>query len=71
MPDSNRKSPGASPDAAAGKQRRIQAEQDRRDAAQPKEGKPQAKGASQAGARKQPEQLPAQHLQRRRDLSRP
>jgi NAD(P)-dependent dehydrogenase (short-subunit alcohol dehydrogenase family) len=59
MPDKPRK-----PDATAERQRKIQSEQDRRDAAQAKEGKPQAKGAAQAGARPQPEQLPPQHLQK-------
>ncbi|HEY0855710.1 MAG TPA: SDR family oxidoreductase [Albitalea sp.] len=54
-----------SADAAAEKHRRIQDEQDRRDA-QKKDagGKPQAKGAAQAGARAQPEQMPAQHLKK-------
>ncbi len=54
-----------SADAAADKHRRIQDEQDRRDA-QKKDhgGKPQAKGAAQAGARPQPEQMPAQHLRK-------
>ena len=51
-------------DATAAKHRRIQAAQDRRDAQKPKEAKPQAKGGAQAGARKQPEQLPAQHLEK-------
>jgi NAD(P)-dependent dehydrogenase (short-subunit alcohol dehydrogenase family) len=56
--------------STADKQRRIQAEQDRRDAAKQrgeKSGKPQAKqdkAAVQAGAREQPEQMPAQHLQK-------
>src|SRR2546423_5181442 len=63
MPDTNRKGP----DATADRQRKIQSEQDRRDAEQQeggKEAKPQAKGAPQTGARKEPEQLPAQHLQK-------
>jgi NAD(P)-dependent dehydrogenase (short-subunit alcohol dehydrogenase family) len=66
MPRSDRKpkDAGASPDATADKQRRIQAEQDRRDAAKRQDEKPQAKGAAQAGARPQPEKLPAQHLEK-------
>ncbi len=52
------------PDATAERQRKIQSEQDRHDAAKGQEGKPQAKGAAQAGARPQPEQLPAQHLRK-------
>jgi NAD(P)-dependent dehydrogenase (short-subunit alcohol dehydrogenase family) len=69
MPPSNRNSAGGSADAAdktADKQRRLQAEQDRRDAAKPKDEKPQAKGggAAQAGTREQPERLPAQHLEK-------
>jgi NAD(P)-dependent dehydrogenase (short-subunit alcohol dehydrogenase family) len=64
MPTSDRKNAPAA-DAAADKQRRIQAEQDRRDADKPSEGKPEAKGgATQAGTRKQPEQTPAQHLKK-------
>lgn len=55
---------GAAADATADKQRRIQAEQDRRDAAKPKETKPQAKGAVQAGVRPQPQELSAQHLEK-------
>jgi len=48
----------------ARKQRRIQAEQDRRDSAAAKKGdasKDDAKKAVQAGARRQPDKLPAQH----------
>ncbi|HUG25528.1 SDR family oxidoreductase [Piscinibacter sp.] len=58
MPKSTRQNP----DATAEKQRRIQSEQDRRDAAQAKGDKPQAKGGVQAGPRQQPHELPAQHL---------
>ena len=48
-------------DATARKQREIQREQDRKDDA--KGAKPEApKGAVQAGARSQPDKLPAQHL---------
>jgi NAD(P)-dependent dehydrogenase (short-subunit alcohol dehydrogenase family) len=71
MVSSTRRSPPASPNAShdataeatADKQRRIQADQDRRDANKPADAKPQAKESSpvQAGARKQPERLPAQH----------
>ena len=53
-----------SADTAADKHRRIQDEQDRRDAQKERGGKPQAKGAAQAGARAQPEQMPAQHLKK-------
>jgi NAD(P)-dependent dehydrogenase (short-subunit alcohol dehydrogenase family) len=63
MPTSNRKS-GEAPDATADKQRRLQAEQDRKDASKSAEGKPEAKGAAQTGARKQPEDLPGQHLKK-------
>ena len=55
---------GEAPDATADKQRRLQAEQDRKDSSKPAEGKPEAKGAAQAGARKQPEDLPVQHLKK-------
>jgi len=55
----------SSPGAAADKQRRIQDEQDRRDAQRQTEGKPEAKKeAVQAGTRKQPAQPPAQHLKK-------
>ena len=54
----------SSPDAAAAKQRRLQEEQDRRDAQKQGEGKPEAKGAPQTGARRQPQQTPAQHLKK-------
>jgi hypothetical protein len=53
--------------AAANRQRALQAEQDRRDQAKHKGGKAEAKqdpGAVQAGPRKQPERMPAQHLQK-------
>ena len=68
MPSSTRKS-SDSTDAAADKQRRIQSEQDRRDEAKQKGGKPEAKGqgskpAVQAGSREQPAEMPAQHLQK-------
>ena len=62
MPRSDRKQDASA--ATVDKQRRIQAEQDRRDAAKPRGEKPQAKGAAQAGARPQPEKLPAQHLEK-------
>jgi NAD(P)-dependent dehydrogenase (short-subunit alcohol dehydrogenase family) len=65
MPNPDRKNaPSSSPEAAAGRQRRIQDEQDRRDAQKQSEGKPEAKGASQTGTRKQPEQTPPQHLKK-------
>jgi len=48
-------------DATLDKQRRIQREQDRRDARQPPEDKEEG-GAVQAGAREHPAELPAQHL---------
>jgi len=59
-----KRSAGEAPDATADKQRRLQAEQDRKDASKSSEGKPEAKGAVQAGERKQPENLPAQHLKK-------
>src|SRR4051794_30215904 len=59
MPDTERKA-----DATTQRQRKIQSEQDRADAQKGKEQKPQAKGAAQAGARPEPEQLPAQHLKK-------
>ena len=63
MPDDpSRPDRAGSSDATAGKQRRIQAEQDRRDEAQAREGKPQAKGAAQTSDRRQPQELPAQHI---------
>ncbi|HJV61694.1 MAG TPA: SDR family oxidoreductase [Albitalea sp.] len=64
----HRKNPSSSsPDAAAERQRHLQDEQDRRDAQQQAGHKPAAKGGGappQAGARRQPEQLPAQHLEK-------
>ncbi|MBX3623286.1 MAG: SDR family oxidoreductase [Rhizobacter sp.] len=48
-------------EATAQQQRKIQREQDKRDAARP-EAKQKPAGAVQAGARTQPSQLPAQHL---------
>ncbi len=66
----SRKSAPNDTHGVADKQRRLQAEQDRRDAAKDKAGKPAAKGgagpkpAVQAGARAQPEQMPAQHLRK-------
>ena len=48
-------------DATLDKQRRIQREQDLRDAGQPPKGKDEG-GAVQAGAREHPAELPAQHL---------
>jgi len=54
----------AAASSTARKQRRIQAEQDRRDSAAAKKGdakKDDAKKAVQAGARRQPDKLPAQH----------
>ncbi len=63
MPDDSPRQGGAgSSDATVEKQRRIQAEQDQRDAAKSREGKPQAKGSPQTSIRRQPEELPAQHI---------
>jgi NAD(P)-dependent dehydrogenase (short-subunit alcohol dehydrogenase family) len=62
-----RKNSDRSADAVVEKQRRIQAGQDRRDRTSHDGGKPEAKHgkpAVQAGARAQPEHLPAQHLQK-------
>jgi NAD(P)-dependent dehydrogenase (short-subunit alcohol dehydrogenase family) len=67
MPDNDRYASRRAPDATAEHQRKIQSEQDGRDAAKAKAGKeekPQAKGAPQTGARKEPEQLSAQHLRK-------
>jgi NAD(P)-dependent dehydrogenase (short-subunit alcohol dehydrogenase family) len=53
------------PNPTAERQRQSQGQQDRRDDASRaagKEDKPEAKGAVQAGARAQPEKLPAQHI---------
>jgi NAD(P)-dependent dehydrogenase (short-subunit alcohol dehydrogenase family) len=55
------------PQGTPEKQRRIQRAQDRRDAAKPQsksEAKPKKKPAVQAGAREQPEKLPAQHIEK-------
>ncbi len=50
-------------ESTARRQRRIQAEQDRRDSAKAAKKKgSEKKGPVQAGARRQPEKLPAQHL---------
>jgi NAD(P)-dependent dehydrogenase (short-subunit alcohol dehydrogenase family) len=49
-------------DAAADRQREIQREQDRRDAARPRAGK--SGQPVQAGAREQPSELPKQHLEK-------
>ncbi len=49
-------------DATARRQRAIQAPIDRRDARKPDAGKDQGKKPVQAGARKQPTTLPAQHI---------
>lgn len=67
-PDAGRRGEAAA-DAAADKHRRIQQEQDSKDAQKKQQdAKPQAKGeksqASQAGARPQPEELPAQHIEK-------
>jgi NAD(P)-dependent dehydrogenase (short-subunit alcohol dehydrogenase family) len=48
--------------ATAEKQRNIQREQDAADAAHAKGGEGESKPAVQAGARPQPEQMPAQHI---------
>jgi NAD(P)-dependent dehydrogenase (short-subunit alcohol dehydrogenase family) len=52
--------PGAG-DATARKQRRIQAAQDRRDRAAPADDEKKKKPGVQAGARRHPDKLPAQH----------
>jgi NAD(P)-dependent dehydrogenase (short-subunit alcohol dehydrogenase family) len=69
MTESKRKKAEASGDAAAERQRRMQDEQDRLDVQKKQsQGKPQAKaGGDQlpvAGARAQPQKLPAQHLKK-------
>lgn len=51
-----------SPDTTLDTQRRIQARQDERDAASKSSDKPEKGKAVQAGAREQPQDLPAQHL---------
>jgi len=50
--------------AAAQKQREIQAEQDRKDEQKQGASANEQKGAVQAGARRQPDRLPAQHQQK-------
>jgi NAD(P)-dependent dehydrogenase (short-subunit alcohol dehydrogenase family) len=66
MSDSNKT--GRSTDAAAEKQREIQREQDARDQAEKsgssKSSEKQDSEAVQAGAREQPEKMPAQHLEK-------
>lgn len=64
MNTSKRRTSGEAPDATAEKQVRMQAEQDRKDAAKKAEDKPQAKGSVQAGPRPQPDRLPAQHIRK-------
>jgi NAD(P)-dependent dehydrogenase (short-subunit alcohol dehydrogenase family) len=64
MAKPHRNQPGAATDATVEKQRRIQDEQDQRDAQQKAEAKPQAKGAAQPGERKQPEKTPPEHLKK-------
>ena len=71
MATSDRKSSGSAPEATAEKHRRLQAEQDQRDASRKAEkpqakqdgDKPKAKGA-QAGSRDQPDQMPSQHIRK-------
>ena len=60
-------SPGkdaAGAEAAAGKQRELQREQDRKEPAQAKGGKDKEKPAVQTGQRPYPEKMPAQHLEK-------
>jgi NAD(P)-dependent dehydrogenase (short-subunit alcohol dehydrogenase family) len=65
MASDPRKNARSAPEAAADKQRRIQDEQDRRDAQKTADAKPEAKGESAPPTgRKQPEKLPAQHLEK-------
>ena len=52
----------ATPESTARRQRRIQAEQDRRDQAGNAKKSDDEKQPVQAGARRQPEKLPAQHI---------
>ena len=52
----------ATPESTARRQRRIQAEQDRRDQAGKAKKSDDEKQPVQAGARRQPEKLPAQHI---------
>jgi len=51
-------------EATARKQREIQAEQDRKDERKPGASRDEKKAAVQAGARRQPDRLPAQHQQK-------
>lgn len=66
MADSDRKLSSPSSEGAVNKQRRIQDEQDRRDAqaAQERGDKPQAREAPQTGTRAQPQKTPAQHVKK-------
>jgi NAD(P)-dependent dehydrogenase (short-subunit alcohol dehydrogenase family) len=64
MTTSKRNTRGEAPDATADKHARMQAEQDRKDAAKKSEGKPEAKGGVQAGLRKEPDEMPAQHIRK-------
>lgn len=66
MAKPHRNQNGSASDATAEKQRRIQSEQDQRDAQKKAESgaKPQARGAAQAGERKQPEKTPPEHLKK-------
>ena len=52
------------PTAVAEKQREIQRAQDAKDSNKPSGPNEQSKGAVQAGARKHPEKLPAQHIEK-------
>ena len=52
----------ATPESTARRQRRIQAEQDQRDQAGKAKKSDDEKQPVQAGARRQPEKLPAQHI---------
>ena len=61
MAPSNRKE-HARADAVAEKQREIQREQDQRERARSERGEPPKTAPMQAGARKHPVELPAQHL---------
>jgi NAD(P)-dependent dehydrogenase (short-subunit alcohol dehydrogenase family) len=54
----------AGTEPAAEKQRELQREQDRKEPAEKSGGKEQEKGAVQTSARQQPDQVPAQHLQK-------
>ena len=50
--------------AAAAKQRELQRRQDERDRSKQRQARPKPEGAVQAGARAQPEKMPAQHLEK-------